>query len=233
MTERRKTVPAHTTLTTVEEIKSRLRIPSDQTDQDAIIDAYREAVEEDILALTGYSFVGGQKVDIHTDWQRGTARVSQFRPILTLDNVEGRVLGTQATFNQLLGDVKKPKEGRVLLVGYLNAFYDPRAGYGAAYGGGTWENWFKWREYTWPVVRMTYTIDPLGSDTNPIPRALITAATEWVAFIMQKPAGTGALTSVSIEKVSESYGQGAKGPMPPFVYALIARHVRESVVMQT
>jgi hypothetical protein len=207
-------------------------IPSTVTNKDDLIDAYRLGIEEDILALTGYSFTSTQRTDIVTDWQRGTTRLSQFRPIATLDNVEGRVLGTQATFNKLLGDVKNPTDGRVLLVGYLNAFYDPRAGYGAAYGGGTWENWYKWREYTWPIIRLTYTVDPLGSPTNPVPKALTLAATEWVAFIISKPSGTGPIQSVSIEKVSESYGQGAKGPMPPFVRALLARHVREQAVMQ-
>jgi len=226
---------ARTTLTTVEEIKERLSIPSDQTDRDAIIDVYREAVEESILALTGFTFVGGQKIDTLNDWQRGTVRFSKYRPVLTLDNVEGRVLGTTATFNQLLGDVKDSFKGRVLLVGYLNAFYDPRAGYGAAYGGGTWENWFKWREYTWPFIRITYTVDPLGSDTNPIPRALIVAALESVAAIMIRPAGSGSLTSVSIESVSESYGQGIKpgALLAPAAHALLARYLRGSVIMQT
>jgi hypothetical protein len=225
--------PARTTLATVDEIKSRLQIPSDNHDRDAQIDAFREACEEDILAMTGYSFKGGQRQEILTDWQRGTTRLTQTRPVASLVNVEGRVLGTQATFNQLLGDVKNPTDGRILLVGYLNAFYDPRAGYGSAYGGGTWENWFKWREYTWPIVRLTYTVDPLGTDTNPVPKALSAALTEWVAFILSKPAGSGPITSVSIEKVSESYGPGAKGAMPPFVYALLARHQRGIAVMQT
>jgi hypothetical protein len=228
-------MPARTTLTTVEEIKSRLRIPADQHDRDAEIDVYREAVEEDILALTGFTFKGGQHVDSLTDWQRGTTRLTSLRPVLALLNVEGRVLGTQATFNQLLGDVKNAYEGRILLVGYLNAFYDPRAGYGAAYGGGTWENWYKWREYTWPLVRLTYTADPLGSDTNPIPKALTVAALESVAWNLSRPAGSGAITSVSIEKVSESYGQGAKVGqlLAPNAYALLGRLIRGSVVMQT
>ena len=222
-----------TTLTTVEDIKLRMGIPADNHDKDDLIDAYREGLEEDILSLTGFSFKGGTKQDIITDWQRGTTRVALFRPVLSLVNVEGRVLGTQATFNQLLGDIKNPSEGRILLVGYLNAFYDPRAGYGAAYGGGTWENWYKWREYIWPLVRLTYTIDPLGSDTNPVPKSVQRAATEWVAYTLMKPPGTGPLTSVSIEKVSESYGQGRKGPMPALVEGLLARYIRGTVVMQT
>lgn len=222
----------HVTLTTLQDVKNRLSIPSGDTSKDALIESYIPAIEEDILALTGYSFTGGSKQDILTDWQRGTTRLTQFRPVLTLTNVEGRVLGTQATFNQLLGDIKDPTRGRILLVGYLNAFYDPRAGYGAAYGGGTWENWYKWREYTWPIVRLTYTVDPLGSATNPVPKVLTTAATEWTAFILGKPAGSGPLTSVSIEKVSESYGPGKKGPMPAFVQALLGRHIREQAVMQ-
>lgn len=225
-------MPAHVTLTTLADVKSRLSIPSSDTSKDALIESYIPGVEEDILALTGYSFTGGQRVDTLTDWQRGTTRLSEVRPVLSIVNIEGRVLGTQATFNKLLGDIKNPRDGRVLLVGYLNAFYDPRAGYGAAYGGGTWENWYKWREYTWPIVRLTYTVDPLGSDTNPVPKTLTVAATEWLAYILGKPAGSGSLTSVSIEKVSESYGQGTKGPMPPFVSAMLARHIREQAVMQ-
>ena len=226
------TPPPHVTLTTLADVKNRLSIPSADTSKDALIESYLPAIEEDILALTGYSFKGGNKQDIITDWQRGTTRLTNLRPVLSLVNVEGRVLGTQATFNQLLGDIKDPTKGRILLVGYLNAFYDPRAGYGAAYGGGTWENWYKWREYVWPIVRLTYTVDPLGSDTNPVPKALCTAATEWAAYTLGKPAGAGPLTSVSIEKVSEGYGRAKVGAMPPFVQALLARHIREQAVMQ-
>lgn len=219
---------ANTSLATLEEVKERLRIPCDTHDQDAVIDAYREAVEENVLNLTGFTFKGGPKVDTLTDWQRGTARVLKLRPVLTLDNIQGRVLGTQATFNQLLGDVKDPYKGRILLVGYLNAFYDPRAGYGAAYGGGTWENWFKWREYSWPLVKVSYTVDPLGSETNPVPKALKVATIEWVALIMSRPPGSGPITGVTIEKVSETYG-------PPWnmIMGLLARFIRENVVMQT
>lgn len=222
--------PPHVTLTTVEDVKRRLSIPSDDTSKDALIESYLPAIEEDILALTGYTFKGGSRTEIVTDWQRGTTRLTNLRPVLTLVNVEGRVLGTQATFNQLLGDIKDPTKGRILLVGYLNAFYDPRAGYGAAYGGGTWENWYKWREYVWPIIRLTYTVDPLGSDTNPVPKVLTAAATEWAAYILGKPAGSGALTSVSIEKVSEGYGQARK--IPSFVQAMLGRHIREQATMQ-
>lgn len=220
-------MPAHTTLSTVEEIKSRLSIPSGQTDRDAIIDAYREAVEEDILALTGYTFVAGSRTETVTDWQRGTTRLTALRPVLALTSIQGRVFGPAASFNALDGDVKNAKEGRIMLVGYQDGFYDPRSG-----DSGATAPWFKWREYTWPMVQVTYTVDPLGSDTNPIPRALMRAAVEWVAAILTKPAGAGALQSVSIESVSESYGQGAKGPMPQIVHALLARHIRETVAIQ-
>jgi hypothetical protein len=225
-------VPAPTTLTTLDAIKDRLRIPSDQHDQDEIIDAMREGVEEDILSLTGFTFASGQQVDTLTDWQRGQTRLMRFRPVKSLDLIEGRVLGTTATFNTLLGDVKNATDSRILLVGYLNAFYDPRAGYGAAAGGGTWENWFKWREYTWPIVRVKYTVDELGSGTNPIPKALTRAAVEWTAFIMSKPVGSGAITNVSIEKVSESYGPGTKGAMPSIVQAWLARYMRDLISFQ-
>jgi len=231
----RLTTVAKVTLATLDQIKSRLRLPSGTTSQDDLIDAYREAAEEAILNATGFSFVSSSSfTDTLTDWQRGTTRITRYRPVLTLTNVEGRVLGTQATFNQLLGDIKNAFDGRILLVGYLNAFYDPRAGYGAAYGGGTWENWYKWREYAWPIIRMTYTIDPLGSDTNPIPKALTAATIETVAYMISRPAGAGPLTSVSVESVSESYGQGAKaGLLPPVAMALIARYNRQLAVMQT
>ena len=219
---------AHTTLTTVEEIKSRLRIPSDQTDQDAAIDAIREAVEEDILALTGFTFLAGSKTDNFTDWQRGTTRFLTYRPALVLTLVEGKVYGSAASFNKLDGDIKNEFEGQILLVGYQDAYYDPRSGDASGMTG----PWFRWREYTWPKVRVTYVVDPLGSDTNPIPKALMRAALEWTAFIMSKPAGAGPIQSVSIEKVSESYGQGSKGPMPGFVSALLARFMRELVAIQ-
>jgi len=56
-----------------------------------------------------------------------------------------------------------------------------------------------------------------------------------VAMLMARPAGSGSLTSVSIEKISESYGPGAKvGQLiAPAAVALLARYTRGLTVMQT
>ncbi len=222
---------ASVTLTTIEDIKARLGIPASNTDQDAVIDAYREAVEEEILAKTGFTFVAGSRTDTFTDWQRGTTRLTSLRPILSLGGVQGRVNAPQAGFQALGADVKNARDGRVLLVGWQNAYFDPRTGdsYGQTAG------WFKWREYIWPIVTVGYAVDPLGSETNPLPKALKTAALESVAALMARPAGSGALQSVSIEKISESYGQGAKvGQLiAPAAVALLARYTRDTVTMQT
>src|SRR5437867_9100836 len=187
---------ASVTLTTLEEIKERLRIPADQTDQDAVIDAYREAVEEEILARTGFTFVAGSRTDTFTDWQRSTTRLTSLRPILSLGGVQGRVNAPQAQFQALGADVKNAYTGRVILVGWQNAYFDPRTGD----SGGSTAGWFKWREYIWPLVTVSYTVDPLGSETNPLPKALKTAALESVAALMARRAGSGSLTSVSSEK---------------------------------
>jgi hypothetical protein len=218
---------ARTTLAETSEIKSRLRIPSGQTDQDAVIDAWREAVEEEILALTGFTFRAGTYTDRITDWQRGQSKLTRLRPILSA-SVQGRVQGPAEVFAPLVSDIRDPFKGRVVIVGLQDVTYDPRAGSPSGYTA----PWTRWREYIWPITQVTYTVDPLGSETNPIPKALTVATIESVAAIMASPAGSGPIQSVSIEKVSESYGQGAKpGLIAPAAMGLLARYLRETAAM--
>jgi hypothetical protein len=80
----------------------------------------------------------------------------------------------------------------------------------------------------WPVVRFTYQVDPLGSPTNPVPAALNRAAVEWAASVYARP-GASSVSSMSVEKVSETYIDQSE---PKVVAMLLMRHIREQAVMQ-
>jgi hypothetical protein len=210
---------APTTLCTLAEVKARLQLPAaDDADQDPVLDALRAGVEESILALTGYTFAGGTKTEQQTNVQLGVSRVMRYRPVLSLTKILARSLASD-TFNAILGDLVDPETGRVMpLASELTPVFPPVGGLAP---------WMRWRQMIWPVVRFTYVVDPLGSETNPVPQALNRAAVEWTAFAYSKPSG-GAVASWTVEKVSETYIKNSK---PDVVSMLLGRHVREQASM--
>jgi len=214
-------------LCTTDEVRTRLLLPDlgPYDEQLAILDALRLAVEEVILARTAYTFTGGLRTEQQTDVQLGVPRVVQYRPVLPLSadplkaiKLEARSLASN-TWSTIIGDIKDAQTGRVVaLASELTPIFPPV--------GGT-APWYRWRQMIWPVVRFTYSVDPLGSATNPVPAALNRAAVEWTAAIYARPAG-GAIDSWSVEKVSESYVEASE---PKVVAMLLARHVRERAVL--
>lgn len=206
----------------VDEIRARLRLPEGDEEQEAVLDAIRLAVEEVILARTGYTFSGGVRTEQQIDVQLGISRLMEKRPIVAMSSdplkavkLEGRSLAS-GTFSTIIGDVRNAREGRIMpLASELTPIFPPIGGLAP---------WFRWRQLIWPVVRFTYDVDPLGSTTNPVPVALNRAAVEWVAAIYSKPSG-GSIKSYSLEKVSETFN--VEQSEPPVIHMLLSRHVRE------
>jgi hypothetical protein len=212
-------MPAPTSLCTLAEIKARLQLPAaNDADQDPVLDAFREAIEETILDLTGFTFAGGTKTEQQPNVQLGVSRLMRFRPILTLSKLEARSLAS-GTFDTIIGDLIDPYVGRVMpLASELTPVFPPIGGLAP---------WMRWRQMIWPVVRFTYVVDPLGSGTNTLPSSLNRAAVEWVAATYSKPSG-GSVKQYSVEKVSETFDPLSK---PPIVSLLLARYVREAAVL--
>ena len=208
-------------LCTLAQIKQRLRMDPDVEDpQDDILDAWRLAAQEQILDLTGYILGNGseQQIEEQAGFQIGRVYMTRYRPLLPLSSsekirMEARESGA-TEYARIDGEIKDPRKGRVYAIkGGGNDW--PPMGRGQA-------DWFAWRETTYPFVRLTYKVDQLGSATNPIPRALTTACIE-LAVSMYSRAGGGALDSLSIERVNETY---SKENMPTVVKGLLALHVR-------
>jgi hypothetical protein len=214
-----------TALCTLADVLARLQLTSDGGDQDAVLEALRLAVEEAVLDLTGYTFKSGSQTEQMINVQLGVSRLTKYRPILPLSTNPTKVIKFEARslasdlFSTLVGDILDPEKGRVMVVATeLTPLYPPNTGTSP---------WLRWRQQIWPIVRVTYTVDPLGSNTNPIPAALERAAVEWVAAIYSRPAG-GAVRSWSTEGVSETY-EDLKHAAPSVVTLLLARHIRGQV----
>lgn len=214
-------------LATTDQIRQRLGLASLSADQSATVDGLRLAIEERVLALTGFLrtddpyFAPSSQTDELIDVQLGISRLMQYRPIIPMPGndpqktciLQARSLASN-TFNTILGDIRDKKTGRIMpLASELTPVFPPVGGLAP---------WFRWRQMIWPVVRFTYLVDPLGSPTNPVPPSLTRAVVEWVAFIVARHPGM--LASFTAEKISESYNY--QYTIPPLVTALLAPYIR-------
>jgi len=212
-------------LCTLAAIKARLGLPAASGSEDAVLDAFRLAIEEEILARTGFTFSGGTKTEQHMKVQLGISRVMRQRPITPMSTNPAAAVRLSArslasgTFSDILGDLIDPYEGRIMpMASELTPIFPPIGGLAP---------WFRWRQMVWEIVKFTYVVDPLGSGTNPIPAALERAAVEWTVSCHAR-AGGGAVESLSAEKVSENYIEQAE---PPVVRMLLGRYLREKAIM--
>jgi hypothetical protein len=214
-------------LATVDQIRQRLRLGSLTTDQSAALDVMRQAIEERVLLLTGFLvtddpyFSPSRQVEEQIDVQIGLSRLMQYRPLISMSStdpqktiiLEARSLAS-GTFNTILGDIRDKKTGRVMpLASELTPVFPPIGGLAP---------WFRWRQMIWPVVRFTYLVDPLGSPTNPVPKALTMAVVEWTAFLIAR--NPGLVQSFTAEKISESYY--FNWMIPPIVTSLLSIYIR-------
>jgi len=208
-------------LCTLDEIKTRVLATGSNPDRDAMLDAYRLAVEERILSLTGFTFTGGSHTEEQIDVQLGVSRLMRYRPIIPMSADPQKTVILMArslassTFSEILGDIRDAFKGRIMpLASELTPVFPPVGGQAP---------WVRWRQMIWPVVRFTYLVDPLGSATNPITPSLNRAAIEWAASFIMRPGG-GIVQSYSAEKISETFSN--KYVMPPTVNMLIGNLIR-------
>jgi hypothetical protein len=214
-----------TSLCELVDVKRRLEIPDADTSLDAAIEGLRLGFEERILDLTGFTFDGGVKTEELTDVQLGRSRVMRFRPIEPLDasrvtqyvRLDARSMASD-TYSQIIGELRDREEGRIMaLASELTPVFPPVGGMAP---------WYRWRQMIWPVVRFTYKVTPLGDGTDgtmPIPAMLKTAAVEWVASVVTR-SGAGALKSLGLERVQETYIDVA---VPPHIQGMLYRYIRE------
>lgn len=208
-------------LCSVEEIKARLQLTGSNPDRDAMLDAYRLAVEEKVLDLIGMTFSAALQTEQHENVQLGVSRLMKFRPIIPMSSDPQRTVQLKArslasnTFDTILGDIRDPVEGRIMpLASELTPVFPPVGGQAP---------WFRWRQMIWPTVVFTYKVDPLGSVTNPVTASMNRACVEWVAAFAARPAG-GVVRSYSAEKISETFQD--KIAVPATVYLLLGKLIR-------
>jgi hypothetical protein len=219
-------------LATTQEIVDRLQvIAASDSAQIALVDAFRQAIEERILSLTGFLFTDdpyfapASQTEQQTNVQLGISRFMAKRPIVPMSPLAAQAVKLQArslasdTLNDILGDLQDKKNGSIMpLASELTPVFPPVGGQAP---------WFRWRQMIWPVVTFTYIVDPLGSPTNPIPNSLTAATFEWAAFIYAMRPMTGRLKSFSAEKISETYEYYMlKGAVPPTVMMLLGPYIR-------
>lgn len=213
-------------LATVDQIRQRLSLPVLSADQTATIDGFRIAVEERVLALTGFLtnddpyFAPVSFTEEQENVQLGISRLMKYRPIVPMSADPQRTVVLRArslasnTQDTILGDIRDKKNGRIMpLASELTPVFPPVGGQAP---------WLRWRQMIWPTVTFTYLVDPLGSPTNPTPASLGRAVVEWVAFIVARHPSM--LQSFTAEKVSETYN--VKYNIPPLVDALLAPYIR-------
>jgi hypothetical protein len=210
-------------LCSLEEIKTRLLVKGVNADRDAMLDAYRLAVEERVLDLAGFTFASGNKTEQHENVQLGVSRLMKFRPILPLSDDPQRTVQLMArslassTLSEILGDIRDPVNGRIMpLASELTPVFPPVGGQAP---------WLRWRQMIWPTVIFTYKVDPLGSATNPVPASLNRACVEWASAIAGRYGG-GVVQSYSAEGISETFSDPLRFPMPPIVTALMSKYIR-------
>lgn len=221
-------------LATTVEIFQRLGIPSPSAAQAASADALRLSVQERVLAMTGFLvtddpyFSPSQQTEDFSDRQIGTSFLTKYRPILPMSDsdptreiiMKARIISDR-NFSVIQAAIKDRYKGRVVPIGWNQSpTFPPYGGYVAP--------WFRWQQPIWDTVRVIYNVDPLGSDTNPVPASLNRAVVEWAAAIFSLPMG-GVLQSQSFsaEKISEtlSFNMQWKG-IPPIVTALLGPYIR-------
>jgi hypothetical protein len=205
-------------------MRSRLQLPED-IERDAVLESFLLAAEERILDLTGFLttddpyFAPVSKTEDLADVQRGVSRLLRYRPVLTASCASRSLGGT--TFTDATVDLRDAFRGRVMVISAdVFGAVEPMSGY---YLGSSRPPWSKWQEAVLSMARFTYTVDPLGSNTNPIPASLNRAAVEWAAAIYSMSGG-GAVRSYSAGQISETFAD--KMTMPAHVTALLSRYVR-------
>lgn len=220
-------------LATTTEIFQRLGIASPTAAQAASADALRLALQERVLAISGFLvtddpyFSPSQQIDEIVDAQVGTSRILRYRPLLDISTsdptaaiiMQARARGDR-NFSVIRGEIKDRRIGRVLPLGWNSSpTFPPYGGYVAP--------WYRWQQPIWDVIRITYNVDPLGSATNPIPVSLNRAVVEWVAAIASRPMG-GVLQSQSFsaEKISETLSFNMQWKIPPIVTTLLGPYNR-------
>lgn len=218
-------------LATLDQLKTLLGISLSDSSQDAALQLTLDSAEASILDLTGYSLTAlTNRVDIFEDQRVGSVMTLSKRPVSGTPVIEGRT-HTDTSFTTLRGSMPNPSSGDVRLLGF-----------GDNIVSGSWEfppraepaGVFKWRGYTWGVVRVTYNVAALAA---PYPADLVTGLLQMVQASYASIA-SGNLTSLTVGEVSETYAvgdalatQNAGVGIPPGAAGLLARHMRRRALV--
>jgi hypothetical protein len=222
-------------LATLAEIKGRLELADVDATRDAVLEAWRLAIQERVLDLTGFLlpddpyFTSIQKVEEQQNVQLGMSRLMKYRPLVPMSTdptkavtLRARMLGS-STSDTILGEIRDTWRARVIAL----ASELPSASAWPPTGIGVTAVWRRWQQAIWPTIEYTYLVDPLGSPTNPTPEALNRTVVEWAAFVWAMKPHSGRVRSFSAESVSETYeNYPVTTAVPPIVSLLLSRYIR-------
>ena len=218
-------------LATLTQLKTLLGISLSDSSQDGALQLVLDSAEATILDLTGYSLTAlTGRVDYFEDQRVGSVMTLSKRPVSGTPVVEGRT-HYDTTFTTLRGSIPNVNSGDIRLLGFgsdvpsVHAEFPPREAPPGI---------FKWRGYTWGVVRVTYNVAALAA---PYPWDLVTGLLQVVQAAYSSVA-SGNLTSLTVGNVSETYAvgdalatQNAGVGIPPGAAGLLARHMRKRALV--
>lgn len=209
-------------LATLEEVLERLGLDAPSAEVEAVVDAWRLAIQQRVLDLTGFVLVPGVRTEQKTNVQLGRVFVMKYRPLELPVSIAVRSLGAspQSSYN-ILADLVDPYYGKIMAVsGDIGPTWPPSESVAP---------WFRWRSTIWPVAVYTYTVSAIPAEVLPI---LNRAVVEWAALVYALQPMTGRLKSFTAEKISETYENNKlQGSVPPIVSALLGPFMRGTATL--
>lgn len=204
--------------TTLDAVKDKLGIPQSVSAYDIPLSNILAAVESRIERRTGYSLVARTSfVETRTNIQTGTPFYTKHRPLTLIRSIEGRLYG-EADWTTLEHDVVDADKGQVILIPGSTYDWPPLRTERPA-------NYFRWRDFIWDIVRITYDVSAYDSNTHPA--ELSDAAAAWVAYLYDRHGGAAA-SSRDDGVLSQTF---MVEDIPPWVNGPLSSHARDDVLL--
>lgn len=208
-------------LASLENVKGKLGIALTDTSQDEAITLVLQDASVKILSLGRYSetdLAGRQ--DIFQEVQVETPVALTLRPVSAVTLVEGRTPGN-TDWVTLAYDLTDATKGEVSLLG-AESWWPPTPDRIVR------PRFSRWREPTWPIVRVTYDVTGIGSEGNVAPAAVVPSdlrdATAALAAYWYDRHLALASESAQVGQIRRTY---MDADIPSWVLSSIASHMEE------